>query len=146
MLKRFKSDSGDGATYVKLAVGLKDTMHDSLVTDISKYFPQYDQPSQAASASGLHFMYMIAVTLDFKEMNDRLNEIKQCFEHQSNNGKQKALLQISYPPRLADSRANIPLCFELYPLNVDSVRVIEDVCIAAAIRKVEQLSVNIRYT
>lgn len=146
MLKRFKSDSGDGATYVKLAVSLKDTMHDSLVTDISKYFPQYDQPSQAASASGLHFTHTIAVTLDFKEMDDRLNEIKQCFEHQRNNGKQKALLQISYPPQLANSRANIPLCFELYPLNVDSVRVIEDVCIAAAVRKVEQLSVNIRYT
>lgn len=146
MLKRFKSDGGDGATYVRLAVGLKDTMHDSLVTDISKYFPQYDQPSQVASASGLDFKSTISLTLDFKEMDDRLSEIKRSFEHHRNNGKQKALLQISYPRQLANSRANVPLCFELYPLNVDSIRVIEDVCIAAAVRKVEQLSVSITYT
>lgn len=145
MLKRFKADGGDGATYVKLAIALKDTMYDSLVTDISKYFPEYEQPDRVASANYSEFNDVIQLPSDLEEIDGCLRGIKRSFELQRNNGKHKALLQISYPSQLANSRASNPLCFDLYPLTADSVRVVEDVCIAAVIRKVQQLSVNIKY-
>ena len=141
MLMRFKSDVGSQATYVRLATALKDTMNDRLISDISKYFPLRLQ-----SLSSIH-TYSIQLTSDIStdRMINQLSDTREDFTLQRNDGKRKARVQVSYPPECVDSRANDPLCFELNLLDSGGIRVIEDVCIAAAYRKVKKLHLNITY-
>ena len=141
MLMRFKSDVGSQATYVRLATALKDTMNDRLISDISKYFPLRLQ-----SLSSIR-TYSIQLTSDVStdKMINQLSGTREDFRLQRNDGKRKARVQVSYPPGCTDSRANDPLCFELNLLDTGGIRVIEDVCIAAAYREVKKLHLNITY-
>lgn len=138
MLKKFQTLSGDEATYVRLAAALKNTMQDSLITDISQFFPQDQESKSIISVS-----YTIKPTVKLDEMYACLSAVREDFELQKNNGKRKATVQVSYPQ--SPSQTNSPLCFELTSLHVDSVRVVEDVCIAAAVKKIKRLSITINY-
>ena len=144
MLKKFKAQIGDEATYVRLAIALKNSMHDSLVTDISSYFPQYSEESQYISCD-CNVQFQIEPSSDPEEMGARLKDLRDNFQLQKNNGRNRAMLEVCYPPELASSRASTPLYFELNSLDISSVRVIEDVCIAAGVRRVKQLSISIKY-
>lgn len=143
MLKKFQTVSDDEATYVRLATALKNIMQDSLISDISQFFPK-DQDSESSP-----FSCTIKPTVKLDEMHARLSVIREDFEQQKNNGKSKATVLVhtaSYPQTVsAPSQANPPVGFKLTSLDVDSVRVIEDVCIAAAVRKIKQLSITISY-
>ena len=138
MLKKFQTVSGDEATYVRLAAALKNIMQDSLITDISQFFPKVQESKSTVPVS-----YSIKSTVKLDEMYAHLSVIREDFEVQKNNGKCKAMVQVSYPQ--TPSTPPQTLCFQLASLDVDSVRVIEDVCIAAAIRKEIQLSITINY-
>ena len=142
MLKKFQTVSGDEATYVRLATALKNIMQDSLITDISHCFPKH----HLESTSAFCVPFTVKPTINLEEMYTRLSVIRENFELQRSNGKRKATLKVSYlQAPTTTSRTNSPLCFELTSLDHDSVRVIEDMCIAAAVRKVKQLSVTISY-
>ena len=145
MLKRFKIDVGDEATYVRLAIALKNIMHDGLVADIAQYFPQYHQASGSFSADNSECVFLLRLPSNIEEINTSLIVIKESFEIQKNNGKQKAKLEVRYPSELENIRVNSPLCFELSILNAGSIRVLEDVCVAAIHRGVKELTVNIMY-
>ena len=145
MLKRFIIDVGDGATYVRLAIALKNIMHDSLVADIAQYFPQYHQASGSSSAANSECVFPLILPSKIDGIDASLSVIKESFKIQKNNGKQKAKLEVRYPSELANTRANSPLCFELSILNAGSIRVLEDVCVAAIHRRVKELTVNIMY-
>jgi hypothetical protein len=141
MLKKFQTVSGDEATYVRLITALKNIMHDSLIADISQFFPKDQESISTVSTS-----YSIKPTVKVDEMHSRLSVIRQHFEKHKNNGKSKATVHISYPQNLSPPhQANPLLCFQLPSLHIDSIRVIEDVCIAAAVRKIKQLSIVINY-
>ena len=137
MLKKFQMTS-DGGTYLTLASALKNIMQDSLITDISQFFPK-----DLESKSTISVSRTIKSTVKVDEMYARLSEIRGDFEAQKNNGRSKATVQVSYPQHL--SHTNSPMCFRLTSLDMDSIRVIEDVCIAAAVRKIKQLSIVINY-
>ena len=141
MLKKFQTVSGDEATYVTLTTALKNIMQDGLITDISQFFPKIEESMSTVSKS-----YPIKPTVKVDEMHTRLSLIREHFEQQKNNGKSKATVHISYPQNLpTPPQANPPLCFQLPSLHVHSIRIIEDICIAAAVRKVKQLSIAINY-
>ena len=143
MLKKFQTVSDDEATYVRLATALKNIMQDSLISDISQFFPK-DQDSESSPGS-----YTIKPTVKLDEMHACLSVIREDFKLQKNNGKNKATVLVhatSYSQTVsAPPQTNPPVGFKLTSLDVDSVRVIEDVCIAAAVRKIKQLSITINY-
>ena len=141
MLKKFQTVSDDEATYIRLTTALKNIMQDGLINDISQFFPKVQESMSTVSAS-----YAIKPTVKVDKMHTRLSLIREHFEQQKNNGKSKATVHISYPQNVSTpTQANPPLCFQLPSLHVDSICVIEDVCIAAAVRKVKQLSIAINY-
>ena len=138
VLKKFQTISGDEATYVRLATALKNIMQYSLIADISQFFPKDQESTSTVSSS-----YSIKSTIKLDEIYARLSVIREDFELRKNNGYSKATVQVSYPQTLSTPPQT--LRFQLTSLDVDSVRVIEDVCIAAAVRKEKQLSITINY-
>ena len=110
------------------------------ITDISQFFPKVQESMSTVSIS-----YAIKPTVKVHEMHSRLSLIREHFEQQKNNGKSKATVHISYAQNLPTPPKANPLCFQLPSLRIDSIRVIEDVCITAAVRKVKQLSIVIMF-
>ena len=140
MLKKFQTVRGNEATYVRLSTALKNIKQGGLITDVSQFFPKVEESTSTVSTS-----YPIKPTVKVDEMYTRLSLIREHFKQQNNNGKSKAIVHISYPLNLPTPPQANPLCFQLPSLHIDSIRVIEDVCIAAAVRKVKQLFIAIEY-
>lgn len=138
VLRAFKKEFQEEATYITLASALKDTMNNQVVMDVSSYFPSLSQPLTEDE-------FPVLLTSDPNELKKRLNRLQECFEVHRNHGRQQANLRFIYNnENTVDSRSgdNQPLCFQLMPLDKNGFRVVHELCIAASQRRVKEVTIQ----
>ena len=127
------------ATYLKLAQSLKNIMREDLLPELLLYMDQ----NTIGSESGDSEVEKVLIHIDAHGNLD-LQNIQERFHLQRRKGLKAARITLQYPSLINPQKA--PLHFILPTLDDSSLRVVEELCVAANIREdVKQVQVDIEY-
>ena len=129
------------ATYLKLAQSLKNIMREDLLPELLLYM--VDQSSNGSESGGDGEGERVLIHIA-PSGNPDLQTIKENFLLQRRKGLKAARITLQYPSLINPQKA--PLHFILPTLDDSSLRVVEELCVAANIREdVKQVQVDVEY-
>lgn len=139
MLVTWQQELRADATYLKLAQSLKNIMREDLLPELLLFMDQSSSGSDNGGNEGERVLIHIGPS-----GNPDLQTIKENFHLQRRKRPTAARITLQYPSHINPHRA--PLLFILPTLDDSSLRVVEELCVAANIREgVEQVQVDIEY-
>ena len=139
MLVTWQQEVRADATYLKLAQSLKNIMREDLLPELLLFMDQSSSGSDNGSSEGERVMIHIGPS-----GNPDLQIIEEKFHLQRRKGLKAARITLQYPFCVNQQKA--PLHFILPTLDDSSLRVVEELCVAANIRdEVKQVQVDIQY-
>ena len=129
------------ATYLKLAQSLKNIMREDLLPELLLYIADQSSNGSESGGDGEGERVLIHIA---PSGNPDLQTIKDNFLLQRRKGLKAARITLQYPSLINPQKA--PLHFILPTLDDSSLRVVEELCVAANIREdVKQVQVDIEY-
>ena len=129
------------ATYLKLAQSLKNIMREDLLPELVLYMADQSSIGSESGGDGEGERVLIHIA---PSGNPDLQTIKENFLLQRRKGLKAARITLQYPSLISPQKA--PLHFILPTLDDSSLRVVEELCVAANIREdVKQVQVDIEY-
>lgn len=129
------------ATYLKLAQSLKNIMREDLLPELVLYMADQSSIGSESGGDGEGERVLIHIA---PSGNPDLQTIKENFLLQRRKGLKAARITLQYPSLISPQKA--PLHFILPTLDDSSLRVVEELCVAANIREdVKQVQVDVEY-